>query len=735
MNGAGDTRPTEGDPHAVRTTFLSQVGHELRTPLTLMLGPLEHLLRHRDEGVSSTARKDLVVVHRNAVRLLRMVNALVEFSHLDAGRIEAMYEPTDLAELTGNLASNFRSLIEGFGLRFVVGRKELREPVYVDHRIWEKIVLHLLSNAVEHTFNGEIGIAVRAVGSRAELVVRDTGIGIPAEQLPHIFECFHRVPNAKSRTQAGAGIGLALVRELVQQHGGDVRVESVVGEGTIVVAAVPFGSEHLPPDRVIGAAAARSPTSTMHAATSLVHEMLGWFSNAAEMSPRGSPSQGATTAAVVPTSLAERPAARGHASTSYRSVDGLGDIAERRARILIADDNADMRQFIAGLLGAQYEVEAVADGAAGLAAARERLPDLVLSDVMMPGLDGFGLLRELRADPRTQTVPVILVSARSGEESRVEGLDVGADDYLEKPFTTRELVARVNSTLRLARMRRAVVEHEQRTSVAEAANEAKTRFLTTMSHELRTPLNAIGGYVDLLEMGLYGPITGEQQGVLKHVRRSGQRLLALITNILNFGQLEAGKVQYQMRDVSVHDLLADLEGLIEPQVRAKNITYTCIPPRQADLVLQTDPDRVTQIVLNLLSNAVKFTGPGGRVTITCSVSCVGEETEGTWNRLHIAVTDTGRGIPQDKLALVFEPFVQLDRQLVHESQQGVGLGLAISRDLARQLGGDLTAESVERQGSTFCVVLPRWSSNAMRSVDGQGAAAPSSDELTRAVTR
>ncbi len=392
---------------------------------------------------------------------------------------------------------------------------------------------------------------------------------------------------------------------------------------------------------------------------------------------------------------------------------------ERRARILVADDNPDMRRFLASLLGGQYDVETVADGAAGLAAARARPPDLVLSDVEMPQLDGFALLRELRADHRTQTVPVILVSARSGEESRVEGRDVGADDYLEKPFTARELVTRVNTTLRLARMRRAVIEQEQRASVAEAANAAKTTFLTTMSHELRTPLNAIAGYVDLLELGLYGSLTEAQHGALKAVRRSGHRLLGLITNVLNFAQLDAGQIEYQMRDVSVPDLLADLEVVIEPQVRKKDITYTYLPHRHDGLVVYTDPDRLTQIVLNLLSNAVKFTAPGGCVTIASSVSCAGEEADVAWNRLHVVVSDTGRGIPRDKLVLIFEPFVQLDRQQVHESQQGVGLGLTISRDLARQLGGELTAESVVGEGSTFSVVLPRWGSEARRSVDGQ----------------
>jgi signal transduction histidine kinase len=392
---------------------------------------------------------------------------------------------------------------------------------------------------------------------------------------------------------------------------------------------------------------------------------------------------------------------------------------ERRARILIADDNVDLRRFLADLLSPNHDVETVGDGALALASARERLPDLVLSDVMMPGLDGIALLRELRADPRTQTVPVVLISARGGEESRVQGLDIGADDYLEKPFTAREFMARVNATLRLARMRRAVVEHEQRTSVAEAANAAKTRFLTTMSHELRTPLNAIAGHVDLLELGLHGPVTDAQREALERIRRGWQRLLALITDILNFSQLEAGRVQYQMRDVSVHGLILGIGELIEPQIRAKEIKYTYIPYRLADPVVYTDPDRLTQIILNLMSNAIKFTDHGGQVTVTCSVSATEDGPDGIWDQLQINVTDTGRGIPQDKLATIFEPFVQLDRHLVHESQQGVGLGLSISRDIARHLGGDITATSVDGGGATFGVVLPRSGSKEARTMDGQ----------------
>jgi len=683
------------------TEFLAHVSRELRTPLALMLGPLERLRRASGASLPGAAAEDLAMIHRNALRMLRSVNTMRDFTQLHGGHRET-FAPTDLSELTANLASNFRSLIEKAGLRFVVRCPPLPEPVYVDRTMWEQIVLHLIANAFEHTFTGEIGVAVRVRERGAELVVRDTGVGIPAEQLPHIFERFQRRPQVKSRTTDGTGNGLALVHELAGRHQGKVQVESVVGSGTLVTVALQFGVAHLPADRIVAGHSSYGDTGTTTETPSFLSDMLRWMPESEE--PR-LPSPAAAVGAT--------PSGTSQPSSPQEPNEG------RRERVLIADDNADMRQFLLGLLSPRYDVEVVADGVAALASIRERVPDLVLSDVMMPKLNGFELLRELRADPNTRAVSIVLVSARIEEESRAEGLDVGADDYLEKPFTARELVARVNSNLRLARMRREMIEHEHRALAAEAANATKTQFLTMMSHELRTPLNAIAGYVDLLDMGLYGPLTPEQQQSLARIRQSEQHLLSLITDVLNFSQMDAGHLRYQMQDVAVHTVLERIGALIEPQATQKQITYTYEPCLQEAPIVHTDPDRLAQIVLNLLSNAIKFTEPGGRVTLSCSVSHAGDATELSWNQVHIRVMDTGCGIPASKRDSVFEPFVQLDRHLVRQSQQGVGLGLAISRDMTRHLGGDITVESVEKRGSTFTVTLPRF---------GAGAATPVATE-------
>ncbi|AKJ02082.1 signal transduction histidine kinase [Archangium gephyra] len=413
-----------------KTAFFSNVSHEFRTPLTLMLGPTEDALASPSQALTGG---NLETVHRNALRLLKLVNSLLDFARIEAGRIQATYTPVDLAELTTGLASAFRSAIERAGLTFEVSCPPLPEPLYVDQDMWEKIVLNLLSNALKFTFEGAIHVSQRWLGEGVELQVTDTGTGIPESELPHLFERFHRVQGARSRTHEGSGIGLALVHELVRMHGGTITATSTAGQGTTFTVRVPAGTAHLPKERV---AARRSQESTALGTAPYVNEALRWLPGAPEV-PSVEPSR--LSAPVHP----------------------VMDIVAG-ARILLADDNADMREYVGRLLAERWRVETAPDGLAALEAARARPPDLVLTDVMMPGLDGFGLLRELRADERTRNVPVIVLSARAGEEAHVEGLRAGANDYLVKPFSARELVARVESQLVRARLRTVEEEHHRR---------------------------------------------------------------------------------------------------------------------------------------------------------------------------------------------------------------------------------------------------------------------------------
>ena len=412
-----------------KTAFFSNVSHEFRTPLTLMLGPLEEVKGElgRSAALLSTSQyRQIDLAHRNGLRLLKLVNTLLEFSRIEAGRVRAVYEPTDLATATSELASVFRSAVEKAGLKLVVDCVDLSEPAFVDRDMWEKVVLNLISNAFKFTFQGEIEVKLRAVGRHIELAVRDTGTGIPPDELPKIFDRFHRVAGAQGRTHEGSGIGLALVQELVRLHGGSVSVQSDYGRGSTFCVSIPRGHDHLPADQI---GLARTQASTVIGATPFVEEALHWL-------PAGSDGEDSGTIDDV-------------------AIPQQANVARgERARILLADDNADMRDYMRRLLIPRYDVETVADGEAALAAITRRRPDLLLSDVMMPRLDGIELLARLRADPNTKTLPVILLSARAGEEARVEGLQAGADDYLIKPFSARELVNRIGSAIQLARVRR-----------------------------------------------------------------------------------------------------------------------------------------------------------------------------------------------------------------------------------------------------------------------------------------
>ena len=408
-----------------KTAFFSNVSHEFRTPLTLIMGPLDEL-RSRLPESDVRSHEELEIIHRNGLRLGKLVNTLLDFSRIEAGRMRATYEPVDLAAGTAELASVFRSAVDKAGLVLEVDCPPLPEPVHLDREMWEKVILNLLSNALKFTFDGSIRVAVHAEGSEAVVTVADTGIGVADQEMPRLFERFHRIENVRSRSNEGSGIGLALVRELVQLHGGTITADSATGHGTTFSIRLPFGTAHLPGDSI---APATGTTAVSATADPYLHEALRWLpGDRATGDPTGS---GVGTGAGVP-------AARSATS----------------ARVLVAEDNTDMREYLVRLLGsAGYRVDSVPDGQAALDAVRTDAPDLLVSDVMMPRLDGLALIGALRADQRTAGVPVLLLSARAGQEASIEGLEAGADDYLVKPFAAAELLARIRANIELARLR------------------------------------------------------------------------------------------------------------------------------------------------------------------------------------------------------------------------------------------------------------------------------------------
>ncbi|MCP3103995.1 ATP-binding protein [Myxococcus sp. K15C18031901] len=485
-----------------KTAFFNNVSHEFRTPLTLMLGPTVDALASPARALTG---ESLETVHRNAQRLLKLVNSLLDFSRIEANRVQAAYAPVDLPALTAGLASAFRSAIERAGLAFDVDCPPVPEPVYVDQDMWEKIILNLLSNALKFTFEGGIRISQRWAEGHVEVQVSDTGIGIPERELPRVFERFHRVQGARARTHEGSGIGLALVHELVRLHGGTLDVESTEGKGTTFTLRIPTGSAHLPKEHVV---AREARVSTALGTAPFVSEALRWLPGGLEVAASTEP-------------LLEKEA------------PDEGQVTQG-ARILLVDDNADMREYVARLLSGAWRVEAVADGLDALEAARARPPDLVVTDVMMPRMDGFALLRELRADERTRRVPVMMLSARAGEEARIEGLRAGADDYLVKPFSARELKARVETQLTKARL--------------QAIEEAHARRLTSVFKYAPVGIAILRGPTHVYEFANANylrlvanrPIVGKPiQEALPEL--AGQGIFELLDTVFTTGQPHVGR--------------------------------------------------------------------------------------------------------------------------------------------------------------------------------------------------
>ncbi|MDF5723029.1 MAG: ATP-binding protein [Rhizonema sp. PD37] len=408
-----------------KTLFFSNVSHEFRTPLTLMLSPIEDALADTETPLPSVQRERIELVQRNGLRLLKLVNTLLDFSRIQAGRIQAVYEPTDLSAFTGELASVFRSTIEKAGMQLIVECEVLPEEIYIDRQLWEKIVFNLLSNAFKFTLAGSITVRMQWAQTHVEFTVADTGIGISSTELPYLFERFHQVQGASGRSFEGSGIGLALVQELVKLHEGKISVTSAIAQGSCFTVSIPTGLTHLPSDRI----GTRSSASKVNVIP-YIEEAQSWLS---DQDGKTMGDKGANTSSLIPA----------------------------QAQILLVDDNADMRDYIHRLLSSRFTVQTVGDAISALNRIRENPSDLVLTDVMMPGIDGFELLRSLRSDSKTQEIPIILLSARAGEESRIEGLLAGADDYLVKPFLARELLARVEASLNLAQLRRTVKVREQ----------------------------------------------------------------------------------------------------------------------------------------------------------------------------------------------------------------------------------------------------------------------------------
>ena len=603
-----------------KTAFFSNVSHEFRTPITLALGRLEELLQS-STSLSGEDRTKIEVAFRNGLRLQKLVNALLDFSRMEAGRAKVSYTLTDVSVFTAEVASAFQPIIERAGMRFVVDCAPLAVPVYLDTEMWEKIVLNLLSNAFKYTFEGEIRVLVQQVGQNVEFSVTDTGVGIPEGELNRVFDRFHRVEGVHGRTSEGTGIGLALVQEMVKLHGGSVKVQSAYGHGSTFTVSIPLGKDHLPPD---GLGISRTLPTTR-----------------------------ASLHAYVDEALASLP---GPISTVKAG-------ACMRPRVLLADDNADMREYISSLLGGDYDVTAVVNGQEALAEALRRPPDLILSDVMMPHMDGFELLAALRSDEKTRTIPVVMLSARADEEAKIEGLQMGADDYLSKPFSSRELRARVASQIELAHLRHELIRRSEAAvqSLAGRLINAHDEERNRISRELH---DDIGQKVGLLSLML-------------ETYKQKSRRKELMLNSTNLSELQHSieDIVYSVQELShgLHSsalrlgLRSALQGLCRTASEKHNIKVNF----ESDDVSLSDQASLSffRVAQEALSNAVKH-GDAREILIRLHA-----ET----GLIRMDIKDNGRG---------FDTVVRTS-----------GLGLVSMEERLRMIGGELRITSRLGEGT------------------------------------
>ncbi len=654
-----------------KTTFFSNISHEFRTPLTLLLGPAEEALNDPQTIPANKARLELI--QRNALRMQKLVNTLLEFSRIEAGRMEGRFSRVDISGLTADLASVFRSAIENAGMQLEIRTEVIEGEVYVDIDMWERIILNLVSNAFKYSIGGKISIGVKQVDAAIHVSVRDTGAGIAPDQLDKIFDRFYRIEHTSGRSQEGTGIGLALVKELVKLHQGTIQVSSELGKGSVFTVSIPLGKDHLTADKIV-----EIPVSARAAghATAFVEEAQKWIL----------PTGADNTAEI--------------AEAGLQSPVNNGNGTATRYKVLLADDNTDMRAYVYRLLSDQFDVITAVDGEEAFNSALLHQPDLLLSDIMMPRLDGLGLLKKIRNHGATRHMPVIFLSARAGEEAKIAGIASGADDYLVKPFSSKELVAKVDMHIKMAESRRQteiLLESmvRERTAELQRSNEDLLQFAHVASHDLKEPVRKIRIFEKRLLDEYASMLPDKAQSYINKVMTATDRMLAVVDGILSYSSISAADQPFKPIDLNgiIQGIESDLELVIQ---RKQAIIQSDRLP-----VIEGAPILIHQLFYNIIQNALKFSREGQRPVISITAHTTTQADNQPY--LEISVADNGIGFDEMHATKIFDTFARLNPASDYE---GTGLGLALCKKIVERHHGTITARGYKNKGASFIIRLP-----------------------------
>jgi signal transduction histidine kinase len=651
--------------------FFANVSHELRTPLTLILGPLEAILQGKQD---QDVRPLLQAMEANARRLLRHVNALLDFAKIDAGKIECNYEYDNLGKILQDLSVAARPHLLNRKIDLVLEGVESLPDMILDVDKVETMAANLLSNAIKFTPDGG-RITIRAL-EKDELVwfeVEDTGIGIPEEKLDAIFERFHQVDDTSNRNREGTGLGLAMVKQLAKIHAGKVSVRSRLGEGTTFCVELPKrpDSKLLERRRIIGR---RREDQISYARTVALIS--------AGLEDKSESNKETLLSDVLESRFGN------HEEISQRIRSMAPPDAQK---VLVVEDNPDLRIFIASNLADSYRVEMAGDGVEGLVIARRWAPDLIVSDIMMPRMDGYEFTRQIRMDPSLSQVPVILATAKSGGEAVAEGLEVGANDYIAKPFELRELKARVSAQLRARRLERNLNERESRLA-------AIGQMTSAIVHDLKNPLSAIIGFAQIARQDIQSGKGAEMVTQdLEPVISEANRLSRMISEVLDFARGSSMDLNLISTELPVY-----LEIICQPlkqKLATMGIELILRHDSGVDLRVKVDNDRLMRVFENLIQNAQEAIlagnqAPGGKhIWVT---------TRGNERSVTVRIADDGPGIASEMITSLFDAFA------TGKKRSGTGLGLSTVRNLVIAHGGEITVEPRSAEGgAAFLLIFPR----------------------------
>ena len=678
----------------LKSRFFANISHELRTPLTLILAPLEGMLLEEREPLSEDQQRQFTLIRRNAMRLLKLINNLLELAQLEEGGLSLETELVDLVGFAAQLTGAAHPLAKKRDIE-IIFEPSARPVIRADPEKLERVIINLLSNALKFTDSGGyVVVLVGITGDRAWVSVQDSGIGIPPEELDRIFDRFRQVDASTTRRHGGTGIGLSLVKELVEQHGGKITVSSQPGKGSTFTA----NFKRLPDneaEEVVGLASVDSnevfSTSTtkpengdpfsrlLRGQIEFRHQEVLATTEAVELEEvfGGYTPTGATRLTKDGVEDRRHRADRALA-TDLQAATPMHELPAARPgaprpTVLVVEDSADMRRVLGDALSRRFRVISANNGEEGLARAREELPALVLCDLMMPVMDGVALCEALRADRTTAPIPVIMITARVGTEESVKALDAGADDFLCKPFSLRELHARVGAQLRIRQLDQAVARAERMATLGTTA--------AGLAHEVRNALNPIIGGINAMDRLKPGK---DRADLREQMKRSAQRILDTIEALQAFARMGDARLICLDMTRAVNETLKLLSH------RLRGVQVTC------DLGLEEEVEcyagTMHQVLMNLVINAADAAGDGGRVWI-------GTSQEGD-NAL-VRVRDSGPGILATERERIFYPYFT-----TKPVGQGTGLGLSIARSMVERHGGTLEVTSPPDKGAEFTVTMP-----------------------------